>query len=109
MLLSVVPGVDVAGIVALTLSFFRFYSFLPLPHELGSADFGGTVLSPDEVAVSMVTTVCSVVADVVAMESVIYKTKPTACNPEAPESAIENTHNPRAHETPTGNTHNTCN
>ena len=106
---SVVVGIVVADIAARqAVSFALIRSSLPA-RELGSADFGGTVLSPDDVAVSVVTAVCFVVADVVATESVIDRTKSKACNPEAPESAIENTHNPRAHETPTGNTHNTCN
>ena len=86
--------VVVVGIVAADIAARHAVSFALIRSslracELGSADFGGTVLSPDELAVSVVAAVCSVVADVVAMESVIYKTKPTTCNPQAPESPIE--------------------
>ena len=81
---SVVVGIVVADIAARHAVSFALIRSSLRTRELGSADFGGSVLSPDDVAVSVVTAVCSVVADVVATESVIYKTKPTACNPSQP-------------------------
>ena len=64
---SVVAVIVVADIaVRLVVSFGLIRSFL-LVSRLGPTDVDGTVLSPDEVAVSVVTTVCSITA-VVVME-----------------------------------------